>query len=122
VIHETGHGARTPASTLRAYGKDVTTESERALADTPYLTHGDVTSEARFTKVRERAAEVRQRALASQEHISTEAAELLGPYLVAIRSDLVAESNRIEGYEWTSSQIRELVGTHRELLNGSYSA
>ena len=26
-----------------------------------------------------------------------------------MRSDLVAESNRIEGYEWTSSQVRDIV-------------
>ena len=30
----------------------------------------------------------------------------------------MAESNRIEGYEWTAPEVRELVSTHKELLNG----
>jgi hypothetical protein len=92
--------------------------SEAALSGTPYLTHGDAASESRFDKVHARAIDVRDRALATQERISHEAEELLAPYLVAIRSDLVAESNRIEGYEWNSHQIRELVQTYMELLSG----
>ncbi len=107
-----------PTRAGRRIVRGMTNDSERALRGTPYLTHGDVASEERFAKVSDRAVEVRQRALTAQRRISSEAAELLGPYMIAVRSDLVAESNRIEGYDWTSQQIRELVGTHAELLSG----
>ncbi|GAB3278765.1 hypothetical protein GCM10027589_05020 [Actinocorallia lasiicapitis] len=39
-----------------------------------------------------------------------------------MRSDLVAESNRIEGYDWNQHQVRELVATHKELVSGPIGA
>src|SRR5687767_2927350 len=69
-------------------------------------------------KVQQKSQEAKDRALAVHQRVSTEAAELLRPYQVAIRSDLVAESNRIEGYDWNSHQVRELVATHKELVSG----
>ena len=92
-------------------------DSERSLAGTPYLTQGDAAAERRFDSVSSKAIDVQTRALAASAHIAQQAQELLGPYTQAVRADLVLESNRIEGYEYSSSQIRELIATHREMLN-----
>lgn len=89
------------------------------LAGTPYLTAGDPAAELRVARILERAADIRDRALAVQDKIKVEASEIFGPYLVALRSDIVAESNKIEGYDWTASQVRELVVAHKELMNAS---
>lgn len=89
------------------------------LAGTPYLTTDDPAAELRVTKILDRAADIHSRALAVHERIKLEASEILTPYLVALRSDLVAESNRIEGYDWSPTQVRELVIAHRELMNAS---
>ena len=105
-----------------AYRSSMTNDSERLLLGTPYLTQGDAISEARFAKVRERAVDVRERALLAQARIFKEATALLGPYMIAVRSDLVAESNRIEGYEWNTHQIRELVRINKELLDGPHGS
>ncbi|WP_218062397.1 Fic family protein, partial [Micromonospora sp. II] len=81
--------------------------------------------EVRMAKVLRRAEDIRQRALVTQQRIRRDAAEILEPYLTALRSDIVAESNRIEGYDWSSRQVRELVNAQRELLNapiGSFMA
>jgi hypothetical protein len=95
----------------------MTGAGETAMQGTPYLTQGDQASEKRFNLVNVRAEDVRERALRAHERIAGEASELLGPYTRALRSDLVSESNRIEGYEYSASQIRELIATHKELLN-----
>ncbi|GAA4475362.1 Fic family protein [Phytohabitans houttuyneae] len=93
--------------------------SETLLAGTPYMTAGDPVAESRVARILNRAADIRSRALAVHEKIKLEASEILGPYLVALRSDLVAESNRIEGYDWSPSQVQELVVAHKELINSS---
>ena len=97
-------------------------QSEDYLANTPYLTTGDPLAESRFISVLAKAAEVRNRARATQERISSEASQLLAPYWTAVRSDLVAESNRIEGYSWDAAQVRELAVAHKVLLNGPVGA
>src|SRR5206468_3445448 len=34
------------------------------------------------------------------------------------RTDLVAESNQLEGYDWTRPAVRDVVELHRELITG----
>lgn len=92
--------------------------SASALAGTPYLIASDKASEARFTRVAERAEATHEQATRVQARIAAEAADVLRPYADAVRSELVAESNRIEGYDWTPGQVREVVSLHRELLAG----
>lgn len=87
------------------------------LAATPYLTHSDAASVKRFATVISRSANVRSRAQATYARVGAEAKEILAPFGEILRTALVAESNKIEGYDWEARQVRELVATSRELLD-----
>lgn len=88
----------------------------RALAGTPYLFGDDPSALSRAAKVLEKADGLRDRAILAQDRLVRLAAAALDPFTSALRSDLVAESNRIEGYDWTSAQVRELVSRHKDEL------
>ena len=88
-----------------------------SLQPTPYLVESDPDSRERLAKVLERSTAVREQALRVRERLAREAGEILEPFTFAIQTDLVAESNRIEGYEWTASDVRETVVLYRELLD-----
>ncbi|MER7923889.1 Fic family protein [Streptomyces sp. NPDC096057] len=89
---------------------------EAFFSGTPYLVAEDDASVARFAVVQERAERSREKSIAVQERIATEGQELFEPYVRAIRSRLVAESNKIEGYDWTHAQVNEVALTYKELL------
>lgn len=95
------------------------THSDDILRGTPYLIESDSISQEHFYKSAQRSVEFKEKARRQNERIQREATEALGPYLTATRTDLVAESNVIEGYDWTKEQVREVVLMNRELLDGS---
>ena len=89
----------------------------RSLNKTPYLIADDADSRVRLSKVFEKSVSARDQALKTRDRISREAGQILEPFTLAIQSDLVAESNRIEGYDWTATTVREAVALHKELLD-----
>lgn len=92
-------------------------DAEEALAGTPYLMESDETSRRRFKQLAERSTSLRDQALSTNAKITAEAKDVLGPYIEAARTELVAESNVIEGIQWTATEAREVVMKHRELLD-----
>ncbi|MET8976229.1 Fic family protein [Streptomyces sp. NPDC004539] len=89
---------------------------EEEFSGTPYLIATDPDSIARFSAVQAKSTRSRERSITVQARIATEGQELFEPYVRAIRSRLVAESNRIEGYEWSYSQVTEVALMYKELL------
>lgn len=85
----------------------------RALTGTPYLLGDDPSALGRATKVLARADGLRAQAIAAQARLVEQADAALAPFNSALRSEQVAESNQIEGYEWTGAQVRELVSQYR---------
>jgi Fic family protein len=88
-----------------------------ALGGTPYLVDGEASSLKRFAKVQEKSEGAKTRALQVAERVARDAGAIFESFRDAIRSDLVAESNQMEGYAWTQQQVRETVSVHKELLN-----
>lgn len=86
---------------------------------TPYLISGDEASMKRFDVVKSKAEKSRDKSIAVQSRIANEGQELFEPYTRAIRSRIVSESNKIEGYEWTYDEVNKVVLTYRELLESS---
>ncbi|MEU2075043.1 Fic family protein [Streptomyces sp. NPDC013489] len=91
-------------------------EVDDIFAGTPYLISEDEAATTRFRIVEEKATRSREKSIAVQERIAIEGQEMFEPYVRAIRTRLVAESNRIEGYDWTYRQVNEVALTYRELL------
>jgi Fic family protein len=91
-------------------------DAEALLRGTPYLMAADSGSAKRFDGASARSVETRERATRTNDRIRAEAQEVLEPYLKASRTDLVAESNVIEGMNWSAQEVRAVVATHRELL------
>ncbi|MFE2522868.1 Fic family protein [Streptomyces sp. NPDC059382] len=92
---------------------------EAHFAGTPYLISTERASIQRFSAVQSKAEASREKSVSVQSRIATEGRELFEPYTRAIRSRLVSESNRIEGYEWSYSEVNEVALTYKELLNAS---
>ncbi|MFN2468891.1 MAG: Fic family protein [Gaiellaceae bacterium] len=86
------------------------------LSGTPYLIGADAASSARFSEVYQRSLATRARAEAVAAEIKSQTQDILEPFGRALRTDLVAESNRLEGYEWSRAAVREVVNLHRELI------
>src|SRR5438034_11092341 len=87
---------------------------EQWLSRTPYLVGSDDASLKRFSAVYQRSIGTRARAEAVAAEIEAQAQEILEPFAKALRTDLVAESNRLEGYQWSRASVREVVELHRE--------
>lgn len=98
------------------------TDALNMLKGTPYLIDGTSDATVRFGKVLTRSSEVGERARQTNRRVAHQASAALEPFRAALRSELVAESNRIEGYEWTTAQVRQAVRLHRELLNAPVRA
>jgi Fic family protein len=81
---------------------------------TPYLLGED--DAIRLAKARRQSLDARERAAVVAAALRSDAAALLGPFASAVRSELVAESNRLEGYDWSTTQVRHAVKLHEELL------
>lgn len=95
---------------------DFSDDPSQLLDGTPYLVGDGSAARDRFVVVRDRAASIRLRAQAAAEAISEQARGLLPQFEVALRSDLVAESNRMEGIDSSARELRDLVRVKRELL------
>ena len=91
--------------------------TDELLKATPYLIADGADNVARFEQVAERALNTRDRALEAATSIAEQARTALGPFEAAVRSDLVAESNRMEGIDSSAREIRDLVRVKRELLD-----
>lgn len=91
---------------------------EALLQGTPYLMESDSDTSKRFELLARRSAQARTKAVQASERIAREAADVLGPYIAAARTELVAESNVMEGMIWTTTEAREVVQKYRELLDG----
>jgi hypothetical protein len=87
------------------------------LAGTPYLVEVDKDSTARFRRVAAKSAATHIRARHAATRIAEHTGAILGPYESAMRSELVAESNRMEGYDSTTKGVRDLVQLREDLLN-----
>jgi Fic family protein len=90
---------------------------EQFLRGSPYLVAEDQEAGRRLERAIRRAGETRDRATQARERIASEASALLEPYLRAIRTELVAESNAIEGLDWSAHGVREVLYANRELLD-----
>lgn len=86
------------------------------LASTPYLVADGEDAVARFGRVAGTALNTHARAIAAAEEIGKKAERALGPYESAIRSELVAESNRMEGYRWSATEVRDVVRMKQDLM------
>lgn len=92
-------------------------DAEKLLAGTPYLIAWDSVSARRFDAAVTRSLETRRRTTETNARIVAEAREVLDPYLKAARTDMVAESNVIEGMQWSAKEVRAVVAAHHELLS-----
>jgi fido (protein-threonine AMPylation protein) len=88
------------------------------LTGSPYLVPEDERSLDAFGKTQDRSAQVAERALRAWSGIADEADALLSPFVLALRSDLVAQSNQIEDNDVSAASVQETVLAHRELLAG----
>lgn len=95
---------------------------EDLLFDTPYLTDAGYVSAERFTRVQDRAQSTRARAQAAWSQIQDEARKVLPQFQLAVRSDLVAESNRMEGIESSAREVRTLARVRTDLLEAPLSS
>lgn len=89
---------------------------EDPLRGSPYLIEDDEASQTRSRTAFRRAAEVRDSALDAQRRLESRASSLLEPFQVALRSDMVAESNQIEGYAWSPEEVRSIITKYKDQL------
>lgn len=87
-----------------------------ALEGTPYLLGDDPMATDRARTSLQKAIGLRNQAIAAQERLQREAHAALEAFEVAMRSDIVAESNQIEGNDWSLSEVREIVSRYRQEL------
>lgn len=87
-----------------------------ALQGSPYLLSDEPNAVTRATTILHRADTLRTQAIGAQQRLVAEADAALAPFVAALRSDQVAESNQIEGYEWSTAEVRELVDQYRTEL------
>lgn len=92
------------------------------LDGTPYLIGDGPDAAARFDRVAARSISIRDRAIKAQERIELEARTVLSQFEVAIRSDLVSESDRLEGIQTSAREIRDIANTRRDLLEADVGA
>jgi len=92
------------------------------LNGSPYLVPEDDRSLGAFTKTAEMSLAVANRARRAWLNIASETTSLLEPFLLAQRSELVSQSNLIEGYQVSPRQVQDAVSTYQELLDGPVHA
>ena len=92
------------------------------LNGSPYLVPEDDRSLEAFTKTAEMSLAVANRAQRAWLNIASETTSLLEPFLLSQRSELVSESNLIEGYQVSPRQVQDAVITYGELLDGPVHA
>lgn len=89
---------------------------------TPYLIGDGEAAKQRFERVSSRALSIRDRAAAASQRIADEAARVLPQFEIAVRSDLVSESDRLEGIATSPRQMRDLASAQADLLRADVGA
>lgn len=87
------------------------------LLDTPYLIADGNAAKRSFLRTLERCASIQAQAERVQERVNQRADALLADFDRTIRSELVAESNQIEGYNWSADAVSEVAQVRQELLS-----
>jgi Fic/DOC family protein len=91
-------------------------DAEALLRRTPYLISDGPDARERFSNVASRARTIGISAVAAAQSIAEQARHVLPQFELAVTSDLVSESNRLEGIESSSRDIRDLARMKGELL------
>ncbi|GAB3599845.1 hypothetical protein GCM10027586_02360 [Kineococcus gypseus] len=91
--------------------------SEIRLRGTPYLIGDDKGSQKRLEKIWHRSRAIHDQAEWIGREIRGDTQKVFSDFGLIVRSELVAESNRIEDYDWTTDQVRQAVLANKELLN-----
>lgn len=91
--------------------------AQELLSRTPYLIPTDVDSVRRFRRAQQDSISIQIDALRAQAAIAKKARSILDPFIAQLRAEMVAESNRIEGYEWSRAQVLSAVAAYRELVD-----
>lgn len=90
---------------------------ESLLNGTPYLIDDDEQAVERFRRVGGRSANISERAKRAAVAIADHAGRVLPQFEIAVRADLVSESNRMEGIPTSAKDVRELARVKRDLLD-----
>lgn len=90
--------------------------SEDLLAGTPYVLESSEAAR-RFDLANQRCEDSAAIAQRAQDRIKERAGALFGEFASFQRSEMVAESNRIEGYDWSTETVKSAADLHRELLS-----
>lgn len=93
------------------------TDVDQMLKGTPYTIPEDAENLARFRQVYQRSTAIHEQASHTMKRIERDAEKVFETFKNFLRSDLVAESNKIEGYQWSTEQVQLVVQTHKELVN-----
>lgn len=105
---------------VEASPKEVT-RVEQLLEGTPYTVDG-LDGAKRFERVAQKTAQVRDRAVVAAATVAKQAEKVLPQFELAVRSDLVAESNRMEGINSSAPGIRDLARAKKDLLDQDVAA
>jgi hypothetical protein len=92
------------------------------LVETPYFFADQAKAVARFAELARLGDEAAAIATRSQSRIRNRAGKMLADFESSLRSEIVAESNRIEGYEWSPKTVKEATELHRELISLPFRA
>ena len=91
---------------------------ESQLRGSPYVIETDDATLRHLADLQRSATETRHLAIRATASLRSYSADLLSPYYVATRADLVTESNGIEGYVWDPTEVRATIDRHFEVLQG----
>jgi Fic family protein len=89
----------------------------RFLDDTPYLPGESAADRRRFEAVAAKSIEVRERVDKASKKLATLAQEAIVRVQEALRAEQIAESNRIEYYDWTATAVEDVIRRSEDLLN-----
>lgn len=84
-----------------------------SLLGTPYLISDEPGATDRAAGTLRSAAELRQKARTAQSRLMLESQLVLEPFEKALRSEMVAESNRIEGNDWSTHEVRRIITEYK---------
>jgi Fic family protein len=90
--------------------------SEELLKGTPYLIGNTPWAAKQFRQLLTRSTEIQSRAERVGQRIREQAGDVFASFGLILRSELIAESNRMEYFDWTAEQVRDEVMRYRELL------
>lgn len=86
------------------------------LHGTPYVIDESAAAQQKFKSILDKSETVAHRAQQIGLNLRKGAADVFETFGITLRSEIVAESNQMENYEWTGPQVRQLVADNRDLL------